>query len=46
MTKNDMLLLIRVNDEIKRMWEILIDRSMSVEERYEKMGFDFPDVVR
>ncbi len=30
----------------EKMWEILIDRNASVEERYEKMGFDFPDVSR
>ncbi len=85
MTKNDMLTLISVNDEIykiydsiemvfgdvscnnltfqhftdmilgythtideecEEMFDILVDRTMSVEERYEKMGFDFPDVER
>ncbi len=30
----------------EKMWEILIDRTVPIEERYEKMGFDFPDVER
>lgn len=30
----------------EKMWEILINRTISVEERYEKMRFDFPDVER
>lgn len=35
-------------DEVthEKMWEILIDRNVSVEERYERMGFDFLDVPR
>lgn len=85
MTKNDMITLIKVNDQIykiydglddvfgigpfsnssfheltdmileythttgndnEEMWHVLTDYNIPVEERYNKMGFDFPDVPR
>jgi hypothetical protein len=33
-------------DEFVKAWEILINRTIPIEECYEKMGFDFPDVER
>ena len=33
-------------NENEEMWHVLTDYNIPVEERYNKMGFDFPDVPR